>query len=95
MLAYAEMLEDEKMVIDNNLLSAVNMIIAHFDNLEGNDLILLFLLYLTVHLLVDQPRFPHNLIIGCRSIIVKIKTCIQLLLSPNWPLQHLKLIKLI
>ena len=30
----ATMMEDHKKVIDNNLLAAVNMIMAHFDNLK-------------------------------------------------------------
>jgi hypothetical protein len=32
---YATMMDDHKKVIDNNLLTAVNMIMAHFDKLEG------------------------------------------------------------
>ena len=32
---YATMMEDHKKVIDNNLLAAVNMIMARFDKLEG------------------------------------------------------------
>jgi hypothetical protein len=32
---YATMMEDHKKVIDNNLFVAVNMIMAHFDKLEG------------------------------------------------------------
>ncbi|CAD6343257.1 unnamed protein product [Miscanthus lutarioriparius] len=31
---YATMMDDHKKVIDNNLLAAVNMIMAHIDNLE-------------------------------------------------------------
>jgi hypothetical protein len=32
---YATTMDDHKKVIDNNFLAAMNMIMAHFDNLEG------------------------------------------------------------
>ena len=32
---YATMMDDHKKVIDNNLLAAMNMIMPHFDKLEG------------------------------------------------------------
>jgi hypothetical protein len=81
---YATMMDDHKKVIDNNLLTAVNMIMARFDKLEGKQpmamrRVLILLL--------------NNLNLACLRIFMIIKVYMQQQIKANRSLQRLKSIR--